>query len=298
MQLNFDRSNNLLVGIVKEIKGTSTIIRMFENSNQIFQFYEGKKYSGVMIGSYIGIKRGQYTIVAKVEKEYAFDRYNDIKDMSFSKERFIREIEAKIIGSFKDGIFRQGIVAFPQVFNDVILLSADLQSFIINDNSIEKDFPLLPFGTIWPDGTEFKLNWEKLFNSHIAIFGNTGSGKSNTLAKLYAELFNLHNKGKINLGRSKFILIDFNGEYINENVICSDKEVINLSTTHDESNNQYSKLSIPYELFWDSEMLSVLFGATEQTQKPFLTRVINFYFNKKNKKGSRIFVIVLFLIVL
>ncbi|WP_221761644.1 helicase HerA domain-containing protein [Edaphobacter aggregans] len=26
-----------------------------------------------------------------------------------------------------------------------------------------------------------------LFNSHIAIFGNTGSGKSNTLAYLYQE---------------------------------------------------------------------------------------------------------------
>ncbi|MBW0762236.1 ATP-binding protein [Mammaliicoccus lentus] len=278
MQINFTASDNLLVGIVKEIKGTNTIIRMFENSNQIFQFYNGKKYSGVMIGSYIGIKRGQYTIVAKVEKEYAFDRFNDIKDMSFSKERFIREIEAKIIGSFKDGVFRQGIVAFPQVFNDVILLSADLQSHIINDNSISKNFPLLSFGNIWPDGTDFKLNWATLFNSHIAIFGNTGSGKSHTLAKLYAELFELHDKEKINLGHSKFIFIDFNGEYTNENTIYSDKEVIKLSTTHNEEDNLRSKLQIPYKLFWDNEMLSVLFGATEQTQKPFLTRVINFYF--------------------
>ena len=285
MVLNMEKNNDFLVGIVKEIKGTNTIIRMFDNSNQIFQFYEGEKFSGVMIGSYVGIKRGQYTIVAKVEKEYAFDRFNDLKDLSFSKNRFIREIEGKIIGSFKNGIFKQGIVAFPQVFNDVILLSADLQSQIIQDDTIESDFPLLPFGTIWPDGTNFKLNWEHLFNSHIAIFGNTGSGKSNTLAKIYTELFNLQNKSILNLGNSKFILIDFNGEYIDKNVICSDKEVINLSTNYDKAQNynQYSKLPIPYDLFWDIEMLSVLFGATEQTQKPFLTRVINFYFNKAYK---------------
>ncbi|WP_373926688.1 helicase HerA domain-containing protein, partial [Enterobacter hormaechei] len=28
-----------------------------------------------------------------------------------------------------------------------------------------------------------------IFNSHIGIFGNTGSGKSNSLAKIYSELF-------------------------------------------------------------------------------------------------------------
>ncbi|NYT28620.1 MAG: DUF87 domain-containing protein [Candidatus Thiodubiliella endoseptemdiera] len=33
------------------------------------------------------------------------------------------------------------------------------------------------------------LGINKLFASHIGIFGNTGSGKSYTLAKIYRQLF-------------------------------------------------------------------------------------------------------------
>lgn len=36
---------------------------------------------------------------------------------------------------------------------------------------------------------DVNVSIDKLFSSHIAIFGNIGSGKSNTLAKLYSSLF-------------------------------------------------------------------------------------------------------------
>ena len=53
------------------------------------------------------------------------------------------------------------------------------------------------------------------FASHIGIFGNTGSGKSNTFHKLYFELF----KQSFPLLRekSRFVVIDFNGEYVHDN---------------------------------------------------------------------------------
>lgn len=50
-----------------------------------------------------------------------------------------------------------------------------------------------------------------IFNSHIGIFGNTGSGKSNSLAKIYVELFSTI-KDKL-FKKSSFVFIDFNGEY-------------------------------------------------------------------------------------
>ena len=60
-----------------------------------------------------------------------------------------------------------------------------------------------------------------MFNTHIGIFGNTGSGKSNTLAKIYTELFNLENREIANNfnDKSKFVIFDFNGEYVNESDI-------------------------------------------------------------------------------
>ncbi|PWI59410.1 hypothetical protein DCS65_20185 [Bacillus subtilis] len=62
----------------------------------------------------------------------------------------------------------------------------------------------------------------KLFASHIGIFGNTGSGKSNTLARLYYNLFTTSN---LNFrDKSKFLILDFNGEYAHEQTITNMKK--------------------------------------------------------------------------
>ena len=110
------------------------------------------------------------------------------------------------------------------------------------------------------------------FASHIGIFGNTGSGKSNTLHKLFFELFKLplENLKK----KSKFVVLDFNGEYVHENSFgvsdIAEKLIYDLSTRHDSAN----KYPVTINTFYDDEILSILFQATSQTQKPFLSRVV------------------------
>ena len=283
-------NQNYIVGTVREIRGTNVIIRLFENSSQMTYFLNGHRYSGVMIGSYIGIKRGHYTIVAKIEKEYAQDIFHDTKIQEFSKDRFIREVEAKVIGSFVRKKYISGLVAFPQIFNDVILLPNEkISSIICGDTSPEENptggnpstNPELFFkiGNLWPEGIPYMINWAKIFNTHIAIFGNTGSGKSNTLARLYANLFCLDAKNIIEFGESRFVVIDFNGEYIGTKVLSENKRIYKLDT-RDQNDDSKDKIPIPADKFWDKEMLSILFGATEQTQQPFLNRLLNYYFSK------------------
>lgn len=111
-------------------------------------------------------------------------------------------------------------------------------------------------------------------NSHIAIFGNTGSGKSNTLAALYkagtAGIKNL--LGDDYHKRSRFILFDFNGEYTAAQCITTEKKVYNLNTHHANGD----KIPLPREVLLEHDMLSVLTDATDKTQKPFLKRVLEF----------------------
>lgn len=270
-----------VVGTVREIRGTNVVIRLFDTSSQLTYFWNGKRFSGVMIGSYIGIKRGHYTIVAKIEKEYAQDILKDTTVQEFSKDRFVREVEAKVIGSFIREKYTSGMVAFPQIFNDVVLLPDEQIMSIIsgeeigNDDSEANPNSYFEIGEIWPEGIPYKVNWAKIFNTHIAIFGNTGSGKSNTLARLYKNLFDLSKNQILDFGTSKFVIIDFNGEYVGSEVLTENKEVYNLNTRISDGD----KIKIPSNKFWDKEMLSILFGATAQTQQPFLNRLINFYFN-------------------
>ena len=279
-----------IIGTVKEIRGTSVIIRMFNNSSQLSYFINGERYSGIIIGSYIGIKQGQYVIVGQIEKESAIDNLNDIENITFSKKRFVREFTVKIIGAFNREKYTQGMVAFPQIFNDVILLSDSQIASIISGDSKkdEKSAKYLKIGNIWPNGVDYYLDWTKLFNTHIAIFGNTGSGKSNTLTKLYTELFNLEKNKIIDFGKSRFVFLDFNGEYVTDTVLTLSKKCINLNTLI-QNNDSKNKITIPYKMFWDKDLLSTIFGATEQTQQPFLSRIMNYYFKKEGNFNKEIF---------
>ena len=277
-------NESYVVGTVREIKGTNVVIRLFDNSSQMTYFFNGKRYSGIMIGSYVGIKRGHYTIVVKIEKEYAQDVLRDTAVQEFSKDRFFRELEAKVIGSFVREKYISGIAAFPQIFNDVILLPNEQIISIISGESTGDNRPpsnpnsYFTIGEIWPEGIPYKVNWTTIFNTHIAIFGNTGSGKSNTLARLYSNLFDLNKENILTFGKSKFVVIDFNGEYVGERVLTGNKKVYNLNTRKSEGD----KIVIPANKFWDKEMLSTLFGATAQTQQPFLNRLLKYYFSKND----------------
>lgn len=106
-----------------------------------------------------------------------------------------------------------------------------------------------------------------LFASHIGIFGNTSSGKSNTLAKIFTECFQKFKKLP-RFSRSRFILIDFNGEYIS--AFDDTKLVYNLSTR----GNNGDRIPINREFLEDVELWSIICEATEKTQKPFLSKCI------------------------
>lgn len=103
------------------------------------------------------------------------------------------------------------------------------------------------------------------------------------MTKIYYELFNL----RLKLGSSRFVFIDFNGEYIGDETITSAKKVIRLSTQLDVDGYK-NRLTIPKSKFWDKDLLSVLFGATEQTQQPFIGRVLEYYFRNDEAFESNI----------
>lgn len=97
---------------------------------------------------------------------------------------------------------------------------------------ISKSEPTISIGQSILEGQVVPLSINKIFASHIGVFGNTGSGKSNTLHKLFLELFRSEYREKI-LEYSKFYVIDFNGEYTKDDsfgVTNAHKKVFNVKT--------------------------------------------------------------------
>lgn len=263
------------VGRVIEIDGQKIIVQTNENSNDLTYFYNGTVYSGIMVGQFIGILRGPYILVGRIEKEFLTDSLNDTTNETYIYNRIKRLLQVHLIGYFKNDEYNVGIIAYPMIYNRVILFPESKIKVILGNKYEKNNVYTINIGHTVNEKINILLDIRKMFNTHIGIFGNTGSGKSNTLAKIYTELLN-KNGNTLDLSSSRFVIIDFNGEYAQNEVIYKDKKIYNLSTF----NNNGDRLPIRRKDFWDIETLSILFSATEKTQKPFLQNSINYFLDR------------------
>ncbi|EIN6342823.1 ATP-binding protein [Vibrio parahaemolyticus] len=248
---------SILVGEVIAVHGVKVSIKVFEESNKDTLFYDGIKYKGVSIREYVQIERGFKKIICIVEGEYLDEKRID------DDYHHVRTVELKPIGYFEAGKFFEGIKHLPLIKDPVYLLEENKLSDIYGN--VGGDFVI---GKLLKEEFPVSLPWQKLFNSHIGIFGNTGSGKSNTLTNLYTTLFD--KKIDAIKGKSRFVVVDFNGEYTNGQLTTAEhKRIYNLNTR-----NQEHKFPLAKEEFWDTDTLSLLFQATQNTQKPFINRII------------------------
>lgn len=254
---------SIRVGEVIAVNGVKITLRIDESSSKDTLFYQGEKFRGVSIREYVGIQRGFRTIVCMIEGEYLDEAK---ATSSGGKELFIRRVEAKPIGYFEGDVFVQGIKFMPMIRDAATLMPEGQIGKIFGKG---EKAPVI-IGKTLKEDIEVGLPWTKLFNSHIGVFGNTGSGKSNTLAMLYSVLFT--EKATAMAGKSKFILLDFNGEYTGAQLIDQHrKHVYRLSTQSVPGD----RIPIASQEFWDVETLAVLFQATQNTQRPFLNRLVD-----------------------
>jgi uncharacterized protein len=249
------------VGEVVAVKGVSITIKMFEDSNKDVLFFSGDKYKGVSIREHLVIQRGFVDIVCVVEGEYLDENRSEQQG---NKIVYTRKIEVKPIGYFKSNKFYDGVKYLPMIKDVASLMPEESIAGIYNQRG-DSEFLL---GKMLKEELPIFVPWKKLFNTHIGIFGNTGSGKSNTLTKLYTVLFD--SKSEKLMNKSHFALLDFNGEYTKSQFFGEDKkDIIKLNTRSAED-----KFPLNPEEFWNTETLSILFQATTNTQRPFLNRLI------------------------
>ena len=254
---------SIRIGEVIAVNGIKVTLRIFEESNRETLFYNGDKYKGISIREYISISRGFRDVICIIEGEYLDE--NRFEQQT-NKTHYIRKVEAKPIGYFEHEKFHEGIKFLPMIKDSAFLLQEEKISKIYSQDHRDG----FVIGSMLKEELPISLPWEKLFNSHIGIFGNTGSGKSNTLAKLYTVLFDQKTTDIGN--KSKFAILDFNGEYTtNQFIGANNKTILHLDTTKEGRD----KFPLAMEEFWNPDTLSILFQATANTQRPFLNRLVS-----------------------
>lgn len=262
--------NNILkIGEVIEVKGQKVRAKVYQDKNTSTLNFNGEIIKNISVGSFVKIRKNFLDIIGKVEGEYVNDK-TVRAEYAEKNEAINRVIEISIVGRIEDdGKFKRGLSELPLISNYV---------YILRDTEVQKVFafvkegePVIKIGDINAyEQYKLALGVQDLFGSHIGIFGNTGSGKSNTLAKIYTELFDVYGENSKFKKNSKFVLIDFNGEY--SNTITENKNVIKLSTRRKHDTYNLNEKDIIDLEFW-----SIILEATEKTQQPFLKRAINQY---------------------
>lgn len=264
----------MVIGEVTAVMGIEVTLRAYESSNLETHFVAGKRFKGVSIRELIAIEHGFHDIICIVEGEY-LDERNIEKDGANTV--YVRKLKTRPLGYFSGGKFKDGIKFLPKIGDPARLLSVD-EITAVYERKNDTGFVL---GKLLKEDINVSLPWGRLFNTHMGIFGNTGSGKSNTLTKLYTLLFD--RKLPVLKSKSRFIFLDFNGEYTGSQLVSSDqKKVLSLTT---RSTNG-SRFEISEKEFWDAETLGILFQATSNTQKPFLRRVVAGRNKYSNSHGS------------
>lgn len=265
----------LRIGEVVEVSGRKIFVAVDREKNLSDLIFNGDILKNISVNSYVEIKKGFLSLIGKVDGEKIVEEYSSKENSDYEKRDKNKRILTISLSGYinKDNEFVGGLREMPLIGSEAYLLTKNKMHIVHN---LVKDSELsINIAKNDADDIEIDFPVDGLFNSHIAIFGNTGSGKSNTLAYLYRELVKvLRERNTEHFEQnSRFVLFDFNGEYANADCITTDKTVYNLST----STAAGDKIPISQESLMNVEVLSILSDATDKTQKPFIRRALRFY---------------------
>jgi len=262
------------IGKVTGVEGRSVKIEVDKGKNHSNLIFKGESIQNISVGGYVKISKGFIDIIGKVEGESIKENRAKNDTYKNNDDNFHRILTVSLLGFIDANKFERGIKELPLIENQCFLLTQNEFRKIHKFFDPGKDTPIRIGSLSLEKGQSIDLGINSLFASHIGIFGNTGSGKSYTLSKLYHEFFKLHVDNDDFIEKADFVFIDFNGEYINDNAIIEKKfkNTFNLSTRKTQG---AEKLPILKDSIADSAFWSIFLEATEKTQSPFLARALN-----------------------
>ena len=232
-----------MLGRIEEIVDNSVIIRLAININQ----------QPSLINLHVVFEDGtNRKIVAEI--------------VNVNQTQMVANIVGEIIGdSFEPGS------SYKPSFKAVVRLIKDQELALIYGSS-ELKFGYSNFGTsnVY-DGYKINVAINEFFNSHFSVIGNSGAGKSSTVASILQKMFGSTNPPK----NSSFFFFDAYGEYTTAFSNLHEKNT-NLSYkayTTNLYNPECEILKIPVWLL-DVDDLALLLDATSPTQLPIIEKTL------------------------
>lgn len=280
--------NSRTIGKITSIGIRGIIADVYDDLGNYINTMDGIYFVGE-VGAYVSIYEIGRTIIAEIIGVDEKTQLSNTNEMN--KPNSKRQVYLNLIGEIIDNKFYFGVSKMPLIFSEIhfiserdlmTMLEVGMEEAVVGENG-ETRAILLPIGksVIFPD-YDVKINIDKFFGFHFAVFGNTGAGKSNTVARILQNIFA---KDNYSAKGAKFVIIDSNGEY---NKAFSRLNEINPQISHSlmvADDNNDKKFEIPVWAL-SADDWAILLHASEKTQIPVLKRAIDiakiFYSNGEN----------------
>ena len=173
--------------------------------------------------------------------------------------------------------FNFGLATFPSLYADVLYATKDELDAIFevaekgeNEDGKTK-WRSLPIGTSNVfGGYEVKIDIDAFFGGHAAVLGNTGSGKSCTVASILQSLFS---KEEHEAKKATFLILDVNGEYTQALESEQLADGIKVKTLKLDGEAGDDSFTLPHWLL-SLEEWELLLRASDKAQKPVLERAL------------------------
>ncbi|MCH7993854.1 MAG: ATP-binding protein [Planctomycetes bacterium] len=231
--------NPLKIGnVIRVESGRVDVVITATDLNLLF---EDRTYRVGQLGSYITIPMDKRTIVGFV---VAVGR-QEVSVVDIEPQLIM---QVQLLGEIAAGNFVRGVNEYPIVGDDVwVAVQADFEAIfgsfdqLLSGSKHPQSFTLGRFA-LNPD-FEVKVLGSEMFAKHVALLGNSGSGKSCTTARILQEVLDLE--------QSQVVLFDMHGEY---RAAFSDEDgQLNANVTHLDVDD----LVLPYWLLKYEELEAI-----------------------------------------
>ena len=179
-------------------------------------------------------------------------------------------IEVNLIGQIENNIFIYGDIIKPS-FKSLCRVITKEELDIMFSNNKEENSILLGKSFIY-NNYDIRLNVNNFFSNHFAILGNTGSGKSHSVARIIQSIFY---EAKYLPFRTNIFLFDAYGEYQQAfNQIGNINENINYKVyTTNLNTSEYELLKIPF-WFLGVDDIALLLNVENPNQLPVIEKAL------------------------
>lgn len=278
---SLEYSESLCIGTVEYVSPDQIEVLLDIEAPESVSLNTGTPRPFPRVNSYILIRSDEGYMVGQVEwltiERSAYPKRRGMKDFGLVDLPYpLRKMSLNPLGTLYKTTdsnekelyrFRRGADALPSV-GDVVLLPTDKQLRSIVESGENRGVKI---GTSPLAGNaDVLVDPDRLFGRHLAVLGNTGSGKSCSVAGLIRWSIEAAQQYR-ETPNARFIVLDPNGEYAR--AFSKDTGALKPRLFKVEPKENEKPLQVPL-WFWNSAEWCSFTQATEKTQKPILQQAL------------------------